>query len=74
MLFSDLYGARVRSRDGVLLGRVRAIHCKSGRITQLGIGGGALLRRLDRRTRERRIAWEKVIELRDGELRVAADP
>ncbi len=71
MLFSELYRARVRSRDGVLLGRVRAVHCQDGEIVQLGIGAGALLRRLSGRVREHRIAWDKVIEVRDGEVIVA---
>ena len=68
MLFSELYGARVRNRDGALLGRVHAVHCEGGKITRLGVGSGALLRRLNRRARERRIAWDKVIALRDGEV------
>ncbi len=74
MLFSDLYGARVRTRDGVVLGRVRAIHCRDGAITQLGVGGGAVLRRLTRRASERHVAWDKVVALGDGELIVAAEP
>ena len=68
MRFSDLYGTRVRSRDGTLLGRVRAVHVRDGALTQLGLGGGALLHRLTRRARERRIAWDKVVALRDGEV------
>lgn len=66
MRFSDLYGAPVRSRDGAALGRVHAVHVREGEITQLGVGSGALLRRLTRRASERRIAWEKVVALVDG--------
>ena len=72
MLFSELYGARVRSRDGAVLGRVRAVHIRRGQLTQLGLGSGALLHRLTRRARERRIAWDKVVALKDGEVVVEA--
>ena len=72
MRFSDLYGARVRRRDGVVLGRVRAVHVRDGKLTHLGLGSGALLLRLSRRARERRIAWDKVIALRKGEVIVEA--
>jgi hypothetical protein len=71
MRFSDLYCAKVRSEDGLVLGRVRAIHCREGRITRIGVGSGALLHRLTRRARERHIAWDKVIGLRNGEVIVA---
>jgi sporulation protein YlmC with PRC-barrel domain len=68
MRFSDLYRARVRTSDGALLGRVRAVHVSDGKLTELGLGGAALLHRLTRRARERRIAWDKVIALKDGEI------
>ena len=68
MRLSDLYDARVRDEKGKALGRVHEVHCKDGRVTTLGIGPGALLERLTGGSRGRRIAWEKVVKARRGEI------
>jgi sporulation protein YlmC with PRC-barrel domain len=68
MLLSDLHNARVRTEDGKALGRVREVHCAKGRITALGVGPGALRRHFTGHGRGRRIAWEKVVEVKGGEV------
>lgn len=64
MLLSDLYGARVRSRDGAALGRVREVVCDKGAVTHLGLGAATWLERLTGRPRGRRIAWSAVISVK----------
>ena len=68
MLLSDLHNARVRSGDGKVLGRVREVHCAKGKIAALGIGPGALRRHFTGHGGGRRIAWEKVVEVKGGEV------
>jgi sporulation protein YlmC with PRC-barrel domain len=68
MLLSDLHNARVRTGDGKVLGRVREVHCAKGRITALGIGPGALRRHFTGHGGGRRIAWEKVVAVKAGEV------
>jgi sporulation protein YlmC with PRC-barrel domain len=68
MRFAELYGARVRDRDGTALGRVREVYCRDGEVTHIGIGVGALLQRLTGSGKDRRIPWSLVREVRHGEV------
>jgi sporulation protein YlmC with PRC-barrel domain len=72
MRLSDLYGAQVRTAAGEKLGRVREVHCKDARVTQLAIGATTLLARMTGGREGRRIDWEDVHEFRNGELIVKA--
>jgi len=70
MRLAELYGARVRTRDGESVGRVREVLCKDGKVSWLGVGAGTLLQRLTGGRHGRRIAWDKVVEIGPGEVTV----
>jgi uncharacterized protein YrrD len=75
MRLTDLHGARVRSADGSILGRVWEVHCREGRVIALGIGSGGLLQRMaGGRDRGRRIPWEEVAQLRGREILLGTAP
>jgi sporulation protein YlmC with PRC-barrel domain len=75
MRLTDLHGARVRRRDGSVLGRVWEVHCKEGRVIALGIGAGGLLQRMaGGRDRGPRIPWEEVAQLRGREILLGTGP
>jgi len=61
MRLSDLYGARVRGRDGRAEGRVREILCAGGQVTHLGLGAATWIERLTGDRRGRRIPWSAVV-------------
>ena len=64
MRLSDLYDAKVRTKDGKKLGRVHEIHVKAGEVTHLCVGTRSLVERLTGGKVGRRIAWEDVLEAR----------
>ena len=61
MLLSDLYGARVESRDGRSQGRVRELLCDGGEVTHLGVGAISWIERMTGGRRGRRIPWSAVV-------------
>ena len=71
---SDLRGAKVRTLDGELLGRVHEVHCDNGRVTALTCGAGSVIEELTAKRHGRRIPWECVRKLTNGEIIVTPDP
>jgi sporulation protein YlmC with PRC-barrel domain len=65
--FADLYGARVRSRDGARLGRLRELYCRDGEVTHIGVGLPTLAERLTGYGGHR-IPWSRVAAIRGGEI------
>jgi sporulation protein YlmC with PRC-barrel domain len=65
--FADLYGARVRSRGGARLGRLRELYCRGGEVTHIGVGLRTLAERLTGRGGHR-IPWSRVAAIRGGEI------
>jgi sporulation protein YlmC with PRC-barrel domain len=74
MRLSDLRDATVRTLDGDKLGRVHEVHCEGGRIVALTCGPGSFIESLTARKHGRRIPWEYVRKVKDGEVVVAPDP
>jgi len=74
MRLSDLRDAKVRTLDGDVLGRVHEVHCEGGRITALTCGAGSFIESLTARKHGRRIPWEYVRKMSDGEVIVTPDP
>jgi sporulation protein YlmC with PRC-barrel domain len=74
MRLSDLRDAKVRILDGEALGRVHDVHIEGGRIVALMCGAGGFIERLTARKHGRRVPWECVLRIRDGEIFVAPDP
>lgn len=74
MRLSDLRNAIVRTLDGERLGRVHEVHAEGGRIVALICGPGSLIERLTARSEGRRVPWECVRRIADGEIFVTPDP
>jgi sporulation protein YlmC with PRC-barrel domain len=74
MRLSDLRGARIRTLDGERLGRVHEVHADGGRIVAVTCGPGSLIERLTAKSNGRRIPWECVRRIADGEIFVTPDP
>jgi sporulation protein YlmC with PRC-barrel domain len=65
--FADLYGARVRSRGGTRLGRLRELYCRDGEVTHIGLGLRTWAERLTGKGGDR-IPWSRVAAIRGGEI------
>lgn len=74
MRLSDLRGAKVKTLDGEMLGRVHEVHCDDGRVTALMVGAGGLIEMLTAKERGRRIPWECVIKIGRREIAVTPNP
>jgi len=74
MRISELRNAWIRTLDGRKLGRVHEIHADGGRIVALTCGPGSLIERLTAKSDGRRIPWECVRRIADGEIFVTPDP
>jgi sporulation protein YlmC with PRC-barrel domain len=74
MRLSELRDAKLRTLDGELLGRVHDVHCDGGRVTALRCGAASLIERLTAKDHGRRIPWECVVRIRDGEIFVTPEP
>ena len=73
MRLSDLRDACIRSLDGERLGRVHEVHADGGRIVALMCGPASLLESLTGKRGGRRIPWECVCRIADGEIFVTPD-
>jgi sporulation protein YlmC with PRC-barrel domain len=74
MRLTDLQDARIRTLDGKTLGRVHEVHADDGRIVAVTCGPGSLIERLTAKSNGRRIPWECVRKIGDGEIFVTEDP
>ena len=74
MRLSNLRDAKVRTLDGELLGRIHEVHCDDGMITAVVCGAGSFIERLTAKNHGRRIPWECVRKVSDGEVIVTPDP
>ena len=74
MRLSDLRDAKVRTLDGDVLGRVHEVHCDGGRVVAVTCGAGSFIERLTARKHGRRIPWECVRRIGEGEIVVVPDP
>jgi sporulation protein YlmC with PRC-barrel domain len=74
MRLSDLQDKKVRGLDGETLGRVHEVHCDKGIVTAIMCGPGSFIERLTAKKKGRRIPWEWVCKVTDGEVVVTPDP
>jgi sporulation protein YlmC with PRC-barrel domain len=74
MRLSDLQDKKVRGLDGETLGRVHEVHCDKGIVTAIMCGPGSFIERLTAKKKGRRIPWECVCKVTDGEVVVTPDP
>lgn len=74
MRLSDLRDKKIRTLDGETLGRVHEVHCEKGVVTALMCGPGSFIERLTARKEGRRIPWECVLKVTDGEVVITPDP
>ena len=74
MRLSALRGAKVKTLDGEILGRVHEVHCDGGRVTAIVAGPGALVEMLTAKKKGRRIPWECVRKISRKEVVVTPDP
>jgi len=74
MRLTDLWDATVKTLDGEKLGRVHEIHAEGGRVVALTCGPGSFIERLTARKHGRRVPWECVVRIGNGEIFVAPDP
>jgi sporulation protein YlmC with PRC-barrel domain len=74
MRLSDLQDARIRTLDGERLGRVHEVHADGGRIVAVTCGPGSLVERLTAKSSGRRIPWECVRRIADGEIVITPEP
>jgi sporulation protein YlmC with PRC-barrel domain len=74
MRLTDLWGAAVKTLEGEKLGRVHELHAEGGRIIALTCGPGSFIERLTARKHGRRVPWECVVRIANGEIFVAPDP
>ena len=74
MRLSDLRDACIRTLDGKRLGRVHEVHAEGGRIVAVTCGPGSMIERLTAKSDGRRIAWECVRKIANGEIFVTPDP
>lgn len=68
MKLSDLDGKRVRRQSGEILGRVREVRVADAKVVALICGAGGFWQRLGPSRKGRRIAWDKVRRVTDGEI------
>jgi sporulation protein YlmC with PRC-barrel domain len=73
MRLSDLRNCKLKTLDGKTLGRVHEVHSKGGRIVALTCGAGSWFESLTAKSGGRRIAWERVVRIADGEIVVGPD-
>lgn len=74
MRLSDLRDACIRTLDGKKLGRVHEVHADLGRIVALTCGPGSFVERLTAKSKGRRIPWECVVRIAEGQIFVSDDP
>lgn len=74
MRLSDLRDKKVKTLDGVALGRVHEVHVENGRVVALTCGVGSLIERLTAKAKGRRIPWECVRRIEASGLVITADP
>ena len=74
MRLSDLRDSKVRGLDGEMLGRVHEVHTERGTVVALTCGPGSLIERLTAKKHGRRIPWECVVRIRNGDVFVTPDP
>ena len=74
MRVSDIWNAKVKTLDGEYLGRVHDIHCDGGKIVAIACGPGGVIERLTARKHGRRVPWDCVRKIAEGEILVTPDP
>lgn len=70
---SDLRDAKIRTLDGGTLGRVHEVHSQGGRIVALTCGAGSWFESLTAKSGGRRISWDRVLRIADGEIVVGPE-
>lgn len=68
MRLSELLRATARTLDGKTLGKIHEVHCDNGRIVALKCGPASLIERLSAKSHGRRIPWERVCRMSNGDL------
>jgi sporulation protein YlmC with PRC-barrel domain len=74
MRLSQVRNAKVRTLDGNTLGRVHDVHVEKGRVTALTCGPGSWIERMTSQDHGRRIPWQFVVRIAQGEVIVTPDP
>lgn len=74
MRLSQLRNSTIKTLDGDMLGHVHEVHCEQGRVTALICGAGSWIERMTARKHGRRVPWECVVRVAEGEVIVTADP
>jgi sporulation protein YlmC with PRC-barrel domain len=74
MRLSDLRDAKVKTLEGETLGHVHDVHIAGGRIVALMCAPGSFVERLTARKHGRRVPWECVVRIGNGEIFVVPDP
>jgi sporulation protein YlmC with PRC-barrel domain len=74
MRLTELQDAKVKSLDGKTLGRVHEVHCDKGAVVAIMCGPGSFIERLTARQEGRRIKWDCVRKIGQGEIIVAPRP
>jgi sporulation protein YlmC with PRC-barrel domain len=70
MRLTDLRNKKIKTLDGKILGRIHDVHIEGGRVVALSCGAGGFVERLTAKSHGRRIAWECVVSIAKGEVRV----
>jgi sporulation protein YlmC with PRC-barrel domain len=74
MRLTDLRDKKIKTLDGKTLGRIHEVHVEGGRIVALSCGAGGFIERLTAKSHGRRIPWECVVRIAEGEVRVMPEP